>query len=134
MGVVTGAIVMGMLWVEAALKKPGGGYALPGLSSCICRPGKRSAAGRLQTYLRRQVVPCGPSSRMIPISVRRLRAASAAAQSFALTCFQSGFNQRFDLRDFAVIGLGTALQEHFRCLLQQTQHASQLTLYGRPGR
>src|SRR5690606_18555059 len=81
-GVAAGGGIDGSVMVEEKVKKAGWRLRLT-RPTFTCRPGKRKRHRTLRTYLRRQVVPCGPSSRMIPISVRRLRAASAAAQSFA---------------------------------------------------
>ncbi len=62
---------------------------LPGmvLMGMLCGAGdnrmRKLASGNSAITYERQVVPCGPSSSTIPISLRRSRAASAAAQSFA---------------------------------------------------
>src|SRR5699024_8508888 len=61
-----GMVLMGMLWWRRRY------------------PDAKPRIRQQRNYLRRQVVPCGPSSSTIPISLRRSRAASAAAQSFAL--------------------------------------------------
>lgn len=64
------------------------------------------------------------------ISFNRSRAASASAQLRGAR-FVTLFDQRFDLRHFAVVNLSAPLQELLRLLLQQAEHLRQLAQFRR---